>query len=135
MLNNAHFLSKGKSTNSVLLNKNQSFYFILGDVIKFTLSGTVRDMRISNGDTIHVFPLIGTRFAETDQPQASTSASTAVAVQQMAVMSFKPPVGPALSAQVEVVEDQVDQVIDCFKLLQNSDLLISLFKYYLLQSD
>jgi hypothetical protein len=85
-------------------------------------------MRISNGDTIHVFPLIGTRFAETDQPQASTSASTAVAVQQMAVMSFKPPVGPALSAQVEVVEDQVDQVIDSFKLLHYETPIFS-FRY------
>jgi hypothetical protein len=51
----------------------------LGDELRFYPASTVADLRLKNGDTLHVAPMAGTRFTDiedTVQPSTSTSSSS-----------------------------------------------------------
>lgn len=73
-----------------------------GQVINFPPGGTVKDMKLSNGDTLHILPRQGTRFEEVDEPQPSTSKAAYP-------QSVPTPTPSVASTQVKVIEDKVDQ--------------------------
>ena len=93
---------------------DNSIISLLGDEIRFTLAGTIRDLGLKNGDTIHVFPQQGTRF-EDDEDQSQPQASTSTSVPAASTISAAP-----ASTQPKVVEDLIDQVIN--QLLAFSEL-------------
>ena len=92
---------------SALTNVKTRYVCTLGEEVRFYPASTVRELRLNNGDTLHVAPLAGTRFTDIEDvaPSTSTSSSSSDLVALATTQSMSAFTAP------KVTEDAVDQVI------------------------